>query len=175
MKNILGINGSASQQSSNLRLLNHIAAATTDYFNFHLLEDLSLLPHFNPELSVENTPAIVTAARQQIEAADGVIVCTPEYVYSIPSGLKNLIEWCVATTVFSEKPVGLITAAADGKKGHEELQLLMKTIQAKFTTGTTLLVPGIKGKIDADGKIIYQPLLQELLKFTDSFKELVNE
>ncbi|WP_262886208.1 NADPH-dependent FMN reductase [Sphingobacterium sp. 18053] len=36
-------------------------------------------------------------------------MCLPEYIFSIPSGLKNSIEWCISTTVFSDKPVGIIT------------------------------------------------------------------
>jgi len=63
-----------------------------------------------------------------------------EYVFSIPNGLKNVIEWCVATTVFADKPSGLITASANGQKGHEELLLIMKTAMAKFTSETTLLI-----------------------------------
>ena len=68
------------------------------------------------------------------------MICTPEYIFSLPSGLKNAIEWCVATTVFSEKPIGVITASADGQKGHEELQMIIKTVMARFTTETTLLI-----------------------------------
>ena len=65
--------------------------------------------------------------RKDIERADGVIICTPEYIFSIPSGLKNVIEWCVATTIFTDKPTGLITASANGLQGHEELKLIMRT------------------------------------------------
>jgi NAD(P)H-dependent FMN reductase len=42
----------------------------------------------------------------------------------LTSGLKNAIEWCVSTTVFSDKPIGLITASASGQKGHEDLTSL---------------------------------------------------
>src|SRR5690606_18112041 len=104
------------------------------------------LPHFDPERAIDNTPETILNFRQSIENADGLLICTPEYVFSIPSGLKNAIEWCVATNVFSGKPTGLITASANGESGHAELQLIMKTVMADFTSETTLLINGIKGK-----------------------------
>src|SRR5262249_52118632 len=120
-KNILAINGSASEQSHNLKLLKHIAALTQEAFNITIIHSLKSLPPFDPELSAENPPGIISEFRNKVSTAEGIIICTPEYVFSIPSGLKNAIEWCVATTVFSHKPLGIITASANGQKGHEEL------------------------------------------------------
>ncbi len=82
-----------------------------------------------------------------------MIICTPEYIFSIPSGLKNAIEWCISTTIFSDKSIGLITVSASGEKGHKELQLIMKTAMSKFTDETTLLIPGIKGKFDEQNNL----------------------
>jgi hypothetical protein len=59
----------------------------------------------------------------------------------------------VSTTIFSGKPVALITASAMGDKAHEALQLVMKTIEARFTAATQLLVRGVKGKVDDGGNI----------------------
>lgn len=152
-KKIFAIIGSASDNSSNLRLVEQIVLKTNNLFSWEIFDKLRKLPHFNPEQSVNNTPEIILDVREKINQADGILICTPEYVFSIPSGLKNLIEWCVSTTVFSRKPTALITASALGIKGHEELQLLMKTIEASFTDKTSLLIHGIKGKITLDGEI----------------------
>src|SRR5436190_24220011 len=123
MKSILTINGSASSNSANQKIIEYIEKKLSE-FNFIASPGLKSLPHFDPELSLENPPDSIKEIRSAILKADGVLVCTPEYVISIPSGLKNLIEWCVATTVFSDKPLGILTASSDGKKAHEELQLL---------------------------------------------------
>lgn len=171
-KNILIINGSASRNSSNERLIDHLASLVKEGFTLAIFNDLKKLPHFDPELSANNPPESVVNFRKTIEKADGIIICTPEYVFSIPSGLKNAIEWCVATTVFSDKPMGLITASASGQKGHEELQLIMKTIVTKFTEETTLLIQGIRGKIDEQGKITDKRTESELIKFIEAFKNL---
>lgn len=169
-KNIFIINGSASRNSSNEKLIDIIQRFTSDDFCLTIFNDLKKLPHFDPELSAENTPAVISTFRENIRNADGVIICTPEYIFSIPSGLKNAIEWCVSTTVFTDKPTGLITASASGEKGHEALQLIMKTVMAKFTPETTLLIKGIKGKIDSQGLLTDEKTLNDLNKFIDSYK-----
>ncbi|HJV18533.1 MAG TPA: NADPH-dependent FMN reductase [Sediminibacterium sp.] len=173
-KNILAIIGSASSNSSNLRLVQQIALLSENSLNIEIFEGLQSLPHFNAALSVNRPPEAVQLIRQKIEQADGILICTPEYIFSIPSGLKNLFEWCVATTIFAQKPTGLITASANGEKGHCELMLIMQTIEAKFTEETSLLINGIKSKIDLEGNL-QEALQNQLVQFINSLKKLVDE
>src|SRR4051812_48061946 len=100
-RNLFVIIGSASQKSANQRLVEIFAELTEDDFDLEIFNRLKTLPHFDPELSIDNPPQIIEEFRDKIRRADGILICTPEYVFSIPSGLKNAIEWCVATTVFS--------------------------------------------------------------------------
>ena len=172
-KNIFAIIGSASQNSANLKLVKRIFELTREDFDMVIFEGLAELPHFRTEQSIENTPQVVLDFRNAVLRADGIIICTPEYVFSIPSGLKNAIEWCVSTTVFSQKPLGIITASANGLKGHEELQLIMKTVETNFTEATTLLIQGIKVKIDEDGNISDTRTNAALANFIEHFKALV--
>ena len=167
-KNIFAIIGSASANSTNLKLVEQIAILTENEFNLTIYNNLKTLPHFDPELSTDNPPKEIIEFRKSVEEADGIIICTPEYIFSIPSGLKNAIEWCISTTIFSEKPIGLITASASGQKGHEELQLIMKTAMAKFTDKTSLLIQGIKGKFDKQGNLIDNETKNQLENFIDA-------
>lgn len=173
MKNIIGICGSASQNSANLSLLKIIAELGKHDFKMEIIDDLTELPHFRTELTDQNVPKKIIDFRRKIENADGVILCTPEYVFSIPSGLKNMIEWSVSTTIFSDKPIGIITASASGEKGHEELQLIMKTVQADFTDETTLLIQGIKGKLNKEGQMSDEKTEIELKSFVVAFNALI--
>jgi NAD(P)H-dependent FMN reductase len=172
-KNILAIIGSASSNSTNLKLVEKIASLTSNEFKLTIFNDLKTLPHFDPELSSENPPKQIIEFRKSIDQADGIIICTPEYVFSIPSGLKNAIEWCISTTIFSDKPSGLITASASGQKGHEELQLIMKTAMAKFTNETTLLIQGVKSKFDEQNNLKDIETTENLNGFIDAFKLLL--
>lgn len=173
MKKIFVINGSASINSSNQKLIDCLANLTKDFFEITVFNELKTLPHFDPMLTIINTPKIILDFRHNIETADGIIICTPEYVFSIPSGLKNAIEWCVSTTIFSDKPIGLITASANGEKGHQELQLIMKTVMTKFTEETTLLIQGVKSKINEQGHITDRKTKDDLITFIGAFKSLL--
>ncbi|MBL7932351.1 MAG: NAD(P)H-dependent oxidoreductase [Bacteroidia bacterium] len=175
IKNILIINGSASSNSSNERLIAKLVRLIDRDFNCSVFHELKLLPHFDPQLSVEKTPKLVLELRKKVEVADGIIICTPEYVFSIPSGLKNAIEWCVSTTVFSDKPCGLITASAHGAKAHEELQLIMNTIMAKLSSETNLLIQGIKGKINTEGEFTDENTRGEVDRFITAFKAMLEK
>jgi NAD(P)H-dependent FMN reductase len=172
-KTIFAIIGSASAHSANQQLVEIIAIQAKDYFDFIICPDLKILPLFDADQSTDDPPPFILTLRKEIEKADGILICTPEYVFSIPAGLKNLIEWCVATTVFSDKPTALLTASSSGQKGHEALQLIMKTLSAKFTTDTTLLIQGIKGKVNEYGQIIDTKTSDDLVKFVNAFKLLV--
>lgn len=174
-KNIFVIIGSASKNSANEKLVDYFLQQTADLFTLTIFNELRSLPHFDPERSADDPPKEIIALRKNIEEADGIIICTPEYVFSLPSGLKNAIEWCVATTVFSDKPIGLITASASGQKAHEELQLIMKTVMTRFTDQTTLLIQGIKGKVNQAGEITDTKTIEALANFIDAFKTLVFE
>ncbi len=173
-KKIFAIVGSASKNSANEHLIRYVAKQLENDFDVYVFNELKSLPHFDPESTINNPPQAVLNFRNHIEQSDGVIICTPEYVFSIPSGLKNAIEWCVATTVFTDKPIGLITASAHGAKGHEELQLIMRTVMAKFTKDTTLLIQGVKGKIDEQGEIADSITNEEVGNFIHSFCSIIN-
>lgn len=114
-KKILIIVGSATKNSSNLMIAKFAQEKLTQ-FEVEIIEDLAELPHFRTELTETNTPNNIVELREKIEQASGIIFSTPEYIFSIPSGLKNLLEWCVSTVVFSEKPIAITTASANGEK-----------------------------------------------------------
>ena len=173
-KNVFVIVGSAGKNSANEKLAVIIKDLLQGKFNVQIFPDLKMLPHFDPQLSIQNPPPIIAEFRESIGNADGIIICTPEYVFSIPAGLKNAIEWCVATTIFSDKPLGIITASANGQKGHEELKLIMKTVMANFTEETSLLIQGIKGKISESGKIKDEKTRDDLKNFIVDFEGLIN-
>lgn len=168
-KHIFAIIGSASTNSSNEKLVENIAQSLSEQFTWTIFNELKSLPHFDPQASIENPPPQIVAFREAVEEADGILICTPEYVFSIPSGLKNAIEWCISTTVFSDKPLGIITASAHGQKGHEELQLIMHTVMCKFTEESTLLIQGIKGKVNDAGEITDELTQDRLQRFLKAF------
>jgi len=167
---IVAITGSTRNNSSNYKILKFISEQIKDLFEVEIFENIDKLPHFNPDLDSETPPQEVVSFRNKIDNADGVIICTPEYVFSLPGSLKNALEWCVSTTVFSNKKTGLITASASGEMGHEQLLLVMKTLDAKFDDKIQLLIQGVRGKVGVEGKITDPETVQALQNFTKNFK-----
>ena len=145
-KKILTICGSTKANSTNSLILDMLQEFAASEFDFKQY-DIGLLPFFNPDLDGEKIPQQVMNFLNQLAESDAVIICTPEYVFSLPGVLKNALEWTVSSSGFSKKPVALIVAATGGEKAFESLQLIMKTIEAKFDSSTTLLIQGAKAKV----------------------------
>ena len=166
-KRILAISGSTKVNSTNdtvIRMLREWTIEKADVEQYNI----SHLPFFNIDLDVCHTPAIVLDFRAEIVAADALIICSPEYVFSLPGVLKNALEWTVSSASFSTKPVALIIAASQGEKAFESLQLIMRTLEAKFDDSTTLLIQGAKAKINSketheDINKLQQALLSKII------------
>jgi len=167
---ILAITGSTRKNSSNFKILKFISEHIKTEFKVEIFEQLDEIPHFNPDLDTENPPEEVVSFRNKIKNADGVLICTPEYVFSLPGSLKNALEWCVSTTIFSNKKTGLITASASGEMAQEQLSLIMKTLEARFNENTQLLIQGIRGKINEERKIINEETALVLQNFIHHFE-----
>ncbi|ATP55728.1 FMN reductase [Pedobacter ginsengisoli] len=171
---VLVIIGSASIGSSNKNLMDVFCRQTAEDYDFMILEDLHTLPHFDPAM-IDPVPVEIADILSKIEIAKGVVFCTPEYIFSIPARLKNLLEWCVATTIFMDKPVGIITASANGVQGHEQLKLILNTLGAKMNEDAQLLINGIKSKFDSQGQLLDPGIIQKLAQFAGGFKMLLEK
>jgi len=155
-KQVLAISGSIRKNSSNELILKAAAKIFSEEIEVNIYNQLDKLPFFNPDLDNEyaDVPETVINFRKLVDNADGVIICTPEYVFSLPGVLKNALEWTVSTTVFTFKPFAFIVASASGEKAFESLNLIMDTLlQRPVGENCKLLIPGGKGKINSEGKL----------------------
>ncbi len=173
-RNILAISGSTRIHSSNEAILNSIAASYKEVLDVQVYTGIVELPHFNPDIDNEQVPLAVKFFRDLIEKADGVLICTPEYVFSLPGALKNAIEWTVSTTVFSDKPTGVIVASGLGEKAFESLLLIMKTVGAKIGEHSSLLIKGARSKVDDKGQLADQQTRKQLDSLMSSFIETLS-
>ena len=115
MTAILLVSGSTRSASSNTAALRTIHALAGDGIETTLYEGLAGLPQFNPDLDDEPLPAAVAELRATIDAADAVLLCTPEYAGSLPGSLKNLLDWTVKGGQLYGKRVGSLSVAAPGR------------------------------------------------------------
>lgn len=169
MKKILAICGSTRKESVNLHLLQAIGQMFDAQVAFEIYKGLDSLPHFNQDLDIDPAPAPVEELRSKMLLADGILICTPEYVFSLPGSLKNAMEWMVSTTILTDKPVALITASSSGHRAHEALQLLMSTIGARIVSGASLVISAPKNKISTDSVITDATTRAEVKELMESF------
>ena len=91
MKKIVFIVGSMRKESFNRQLASTAETMLSDKFSIKYL-DFEDIPLMNQDLEA-NVPASVRRVREEILAADGIWIFTPEYNYSYPGLLKNLLDW----------------------------------------------------------------------------------
>jgi NAD(P)H-dependent FMN reductase len=153
MKNIFAISGSLRKGSSNHSILEFIGKQLPPEINYNLYDGLSTMPPFDPGLDNEHPPQPVIELRDQLAEADAIIICTPEYAFGVPGALKNALDWTVSSGSFSGKPTALITASTSGENAHDAMIKILGAIDAKLDPATTLLLPFVRTKIDAQGNI----------------------
>ncbi len=87
------------------------------------------MPLYNADVQAEGFPAAATALADAIRAADGVIIVTPEYNYTIPGALKNAVDWVsrMKDQPFVNKPVA-IQSATGGPLGGGRVQYHVRTM-----------------------------------------------
>ena len=148
--NILGISGSLRAGSSASTILNIVAGLVPEQVEFIIYNGLAEIPAFNDSNKV---PEPVANFIKLITEADAVFFCIPEYAFGVPGALKNALDWTVATTVFSDKRVALITAASSGDKAHAAFLLTLKAIGTNIPEGATLLLSFIRTKLNEKNEV----------------------
>jgi len=111
---VLGISGSLRRESHNTRLLRAAASLLPPGADFELFDGLAALPAYCEDIDVEPAPGPVARLRAAIDAADALLIATPEYNASIPGALKNAIDWAsrpFPENVLCGKPVVVIGAS----------------------------------------------------------------
>jgi chromate reductase len=85
------------------------------------------MPLYNADMQAEGFPAAAVALADAIRGADGVVIVSPEYNWSIPGGLKNAIDWVsrVKDQPFASKPVCLQSCSM-GILGGARMQYHMR-------------------------------------------------
>ncbi len=96
------------------------------------------LPLYNQD-NEGNLPPEVVRFKDEITKADGVLIVTPEHNRSMPTALKNAIDWGArpfGKSVWPGKP-GFITGTSPGAIGTALVQANLRTVMLGL--GMTLL------------------------------------
>jgi chromate reductase len=117
------------------------------------LASVSTFPHYNADVQAEGFPAAVTGMAEQIKAADGVIIVTPEYNYSIPGVLKNALDWLsrLSPQPFAGKPVAIQSASPGmigGARAQYHLRQMLVFLEALAFNKPEVMIGQVASKVN---------------------------
>ena len=84
--------GSLRQGSYNRAVANTLPQLAPAEVEIELLPSIGQFPLYDADVQAQGIPEAVSAMGAAIRAADGVIIVSPEYNYSLPGGLKNALD-----------------------------------------------------------------------------------
>lgn len=129
------------------------------------------IPLYNADLDLpaaKKRPGPVEHFRKMLTDADGILIASPEYNYSIPGGLKNAIDWASRgeDSPLLRKPVAIM-GATTGLWGTTRMQLSFHNVflylDMKPVYKPELLVAQAEKKFDTEGNLIDE-MAKKLLK-----------
>ena len=130
ISNFLAISGSLRAHSSNTEVLRACAILAPESVSVRVFDGLADLPHFNPDLDKEGArvPPTVEAFRAEIDAADALLISSPEYAHGVPGVLKNALDWLVSAPGMLFKPIGLINISSRSTHAYASLLETLRTM-----------------------------------------------
>lgn len=132
------------------------------------------LPLYSYDYDADYPPA-GTALKRSIEAADAVLLVTPEYNRSVPSCLKNAIDWASRpsrTNSFARKPsatIGASTGAIGTAVAQQHLRGMLAHLNSPQMNSPEAYIQMTPGLITEEGEVTRESTEAFLRKFMTEF------
>lgn len=176
MLKLIAIVGINSKRSTNRQLLQYMSKHFADKAEIELVE-IKDIPMFNKPAD-RSVPELVSEIAEKIDAADGVLIGTPEYDHSIPAVLMNALAWLsYGIYPLLNKPV-MITGASYGTLGSSRAQLQLRQIlnapeiKANVLPDEFLLSHSLQA-FDPSGDLVDLDVVKKLDAIFDDFRIFV--
>ena len=177
----VGLSGSLRKGSLNTALLHSAMTLLPEdvSMEFASIADLPLYNADHDLPAVNERPEAVTIFRDILAKADGFVIVSPEYNYSIPGVLKNAIDWASRgdDSPLMNKPVALM-GATPGMWGTIKMQVAFHTVfqflNMKSVYKPEILISQANSKFK-DGKLIDEPTKELVNKQLTALKGLVKK
>jgi chromate reductase, NAD(P)H dehydrogenase (quinone) len=178
--NVITICGSLRTGSYNAMVAATLPALAPEGMTLRPAPSWAGFPVYNADIQTgPGFPAEVNALADAIRAADGVLIVTPEYNYSVPGGLKNAIDWVsrLPNQPFINKPVAIQSASQGplgGPRAQYHLRQMLVFLDALAFNKPEIFIGGVKGKVDeAKGQLTDQPTLDIIKQQLAGFAKFI--
>jgi len=136
------------------------------------IEQLSIadIPMYNFDLHEKVFPESIEKTCTSLNAADGLIIVTPEYNYSIPGALKNVIDFLSKHPLkpFDKKVVGIISASPSllgGVRAQFHLRQILVAVNAITMNIPEVVITEVNTKFDKEGNLTDEKTVDFISKF----------
>jgi chromate reductase len=181
MLRIIGISGSLRKASYNSALL-RAGVALMPAGTELTVASIQGIPLYDGDVEASTgIPAAVAELKDQIAAADGLLLVTPEYNNSIPGVFKNAIDWLSRPAsdiarVFGGRPVALIGASPGGFGtilSQNAWLPVLRTLGAELWSGGRLLVSRAPSVFAEDGSLADEKVRAQFRQHLEGFAGFV--
>ena len=150
---ILGLCGSLRAGSINRHALNLAGASMPASMTLEVA-DWRGIPIFDGDVYAQGLPPAVASLRERVRRADAVLIATPEYNFSVPGALKNVIDWISRgdDQPFAMKPVAMLSASPGplgGARVQYDLRKVFQFLNSMVLAKPEVFIGSALGKFDA--------------------------
>lgn len=175
--NIAGLCGSLRAASYNRAALDAAGRLMSVGMALHI-ETFAQIPIYCADAQARAWPKEVLELGAAIANADGVLIASPEYNFSVPGGLKNALDWLsrLPEQPFKGKPVAIM-GAATGPVGtarmQYELRRVMHGLEAQVLLKPEVFISNAKSKFDGEGRLVDEVTLKFIEDQMAAFERLI--
>lgn len=174
---VVAIAGSLRRSSFNAGVLRAAQRLAPEGLTIDIA-DISTIPPYNEDVRINGFPPPVEDLRNRIKAADGLLIATPEYNYSVPGVLKNAIDWASRPPEqpFDGKPIGVLGAsigAHGSAKAQYHLRQMFIYLNGHIMNRPEVMIPGAGQKFNEQGDLTDSQTLEFLTAYLNAFKNWV--
>jgi chromate reductase, NAD(P)H dehydrogenase (quinone) len=167
--NIVAICGSIRAASYNAMLVRTLPLLAPAGMKIAAAPSIEPIPHYNADTQAAGFPEAVTALGESIRGADGVVIVTPEYNYSVPGVLKNAIDWVsrLPDQPFKNKPIMLQSASQGvlgGARAQYHLRQIMVFVEGLVLNKPEVFVAAVQNKVEASHGELTDDATRNLIK-----------
>jgi chromate reductase len=157
---IVTLCGSVREKSYNAALMRALPLLAPGGITFIESPLIVNMPHYDADQqNLSGPPVVAVAMANAIRDADGLVIVSPEYNYSVPGTLKNAIDWLsrLPKPPLVRKPV-LIQSVSGGVLGGARMQYhlrqILLSLDALVFNRPEIMIGAAPSKFDENGHLI---------------------